>query len=289
MNPTNKTPSVVFLIPFAPRSVKTQWDTACAQLRQTLASIRNSTSGKFAVVVAGHEAPTFPVATDDRFHFRSLNHPLPEHPSRGVAVRLDKLAKISAAWEYAKANWKPKYVMKLDADDFVSSQLVGWLDSAGTAPGYLIKQGWIWRSEARWLIQRTETLDRICGSCLLIRSDLADQTGPFLTEVEGVVLGEANSNFAASDHYSLVPGSGISTLLSNDSHQRYAAQFAYLGHELPSLPFPAVVYRTSNVNSITRITAEARPKFKARMWLGKIRRLRLITPKLKSEFGLNAS
>jgi hypothetical protein len=176
--------------------------------------------------------------------------------------------------------------MKLDADDFISSRLVAWLDKEGGAPGYLIQQGWLWRSEARYWIQRTETLDRVCGSCLIIRNDLADQLGPFLTEVEGVVLDEANSRFAASDHYSLVPGSETSTLLLNDSHQRYAAQFAHLGYKLPSLPFGAVVYRASNINSITGITAEARPAFNLRMFLGKMRRMRFITLCLRKEFAL---
>ena len=52
----------------------------------------------------------------------------------------------------------------------------------------MFSHGWIWRTAARYFIQRTETLDRICGSCLIIRSDLADLTGPFLTEV-GTVAG----------------------------------------------------------------------------------------------------
>ena len=100
-----------------------------------------------------------------------------------------------------------KYVMKLDADDLISSTLVEWLDKADGEAGYLIRHGWVWRSGSRYLIERTEYFDRTCGSCLIIRSDLADKAGPFLTEVEGVLLDEASSRFAASDHYSLVPGS----------------------------------------------------------------------------------
>ena len=78
-------------------------------------------------------------------------------------------------------------------------------------------------------------LDRVCGSCLIVRSDLADRTGPFLTEVDGAALDQAGRRFAANDQYSLVPGSGIGTLLLNDNHQRYAAQFTYLGHRLETV------------------------------------------------------
>ena len=279
-------PSVVFLIPFASRRRKSKWEIACAHLRQTLKSIQNSTNGNYRVVVAGHEAPDFDVGFDSRFYFLALNHPFPSHDNYGVAVRLDKLTKIAAAWNYAKLTWNPNYVMKLDADDFISSRLVDWLGDANGEAGYLIKHGWFWHSGSRYLIQRTEYLDRECGSCLIIRSDLADKQGPFLTTVEGVPLDEASSRFAASDHYSLVPGSGISTLLLNDSHQRYEAQFSYLGHKLSSVPFSAVVYRAGNPDNITGIDGGKLRICTLRMLIGRIRRTRFITKSLRREFML---
>ena len=121
-------------------------------------------------------------------------------------------------------------------------------------------------------------------SCLIIRSDVADQKGPFLTEVEGFQLNEVGLNFAGSDHYSLVPGSGTSSLLLNDSHQRYAAQFAYLGHKLSTLPFRAVMYRIGNPDSNSASLETGRPTL--RMILGTIRRTKLMTRTVKREFAL---
>jgi hypothetical protein len=282
---TNDTPVVAFLIPLASRRIKSKWETACAHLRQTLKSIQNSSNGNYCVVVAGHEAPDFDVRFDSRFYFLPVNHPIPAPENYPVSLKLDKLTKIGAAWHYAKSTWNPKYVMKLDADDLISSRLVRWLDDAGTEAGYLIRHGWLWRSGARYLIQRTEYLDRVCGSCLIIGSDLADRTGPFLTEVEGAVLDETSSRFAASDHYSLVPGSGMSSLLLNDSHQRYAAQFGYLGHGLSTVPFNAIVYRTGNPESSAGIS-RGRTTYTPRMIIGKIRRIRFITKSLRREFML---
>jgi len=276
-------PSVVFLIPFASRTVKSNWEAACAHLRQTLISIQNSTSGNYRVVVAGHEAPDFDAAFDSRFIFLPLHHPIHVHKDRFISARLDKLAKYDAAWNYAKSIWRPGYVMKLDADDLISSRLVGWLENFGGEAGYLIKRGWLWSSGSRRLIQRTESLDRECGSCLIIRCDLADKKGPFLTNFDGLPADEAGLRFAAADQYSLVPGSGISTLLLNNCHQRYAAQFAHLGHKLSSITFNAVVYRVHNVDSITN---GRRRVHTLRMWLGSVRRTRYITPRLRREFML---
>jgi hypothetical protein len=193
------------------------------------------------------------------------------------------MIKMAAAWDQAKSECKPQYVMKLDWDDLISSRLVEWLVSATNEAGYLIRHGWIWRSQVPHLIQRTEYLDRVCGSSLLIRSDLADHTGPFLTHVEGTSLSPEGHRFAAVDQYSLVPGSETGTLLLNDSHQRYAAQFHYLGERLGTVPFNAVVCRIGHGNNAGRpFGAET-----TRMLLGRIRRTRLVTPRLRQEFMLD--
>ena len=209
---------------------------------------------------------------------------MPHHEDAVVSGRLDKLGKIAAAWNYAKSRWHPQYLMKLDADDLISSRLVQWLQNFGREPGYLVQHGWIWRSGARHVFQFTEYLDRVCASCLIVRSDIAEREGPFLTQVEGIRFNELNSKFAAADHYSLVPGSGTSSLLLNDSHQRYAAQFAYLGQKLSTVPFRAVVYRTGNPDSNSAALGTGRPTL--RMILGTIRRTKLLTKALKKEFAL---
>jgi len=119
---------------------------------------------------------------------------------------------------------------------------------------------------------------------MIIRSDIADQEGPFLTEVEGIRFNELSLNFATRDHYALVPGSGTSTLLLNDSHQRYAAQFAYLGQKLCTVPFRAVVYRIGNPDSNSAALETGWPTL--RMMLGTIRRTKLMTKSLRREFAL---
>jgi hypothetical protein len=278
-------PAVVFLIPFASRHVRPNWLSACNYLQQTIRSIRNSASQNYEVVIAGNEEPHVAERLDGRLHFVSVNNEFPAHADFRAAQRIDKLSKIAAAWGYAKSNWHPKYVMKLDADDFISSKLVGWLDENGTEAGYLIRHGWLWRSGARHFIQRTEYFDRVCGSCLIIRSDVADEAGPFLTEAEGVTLGSTGSSFATQDQYSLVPGSATTTLLLNDTHQRYAAQFSYLGYNLQTLPFDGLIYRLSS-DSVSGRSGDRVHKFSLRMSLGAVRRTRFITQKFRNEFML---
>ena len=78
---------------------------------------------------------------DGKLHFLSVNNQFPSHFDARAAQKSNKLAKIGAAWTHSKSKWQPKYVMKLDADDFISSRLVGWLDENGTEAGYLMRHG----------------------------------------------------------------------------------------------------------------------------------------------------
>lgn len=280
----SQAPRIAFLIPIPSPTRVRDWHLACAYFKQTLSSIFNSANGDYRVVVAGHEAPDFQLPSDSRFKFLHLDHPLPsqENGYYRAAVK-DKLINLEAAWKYARSTWNPQYVMKLDWDDLVSSRLVGWVENARGEAGYLIKHGWVWRSGSRYVIQCTEYFDRVCGSCLIVRSDLADRTGPFLTEVDGAALDQAGRRFAANDQYSLVPGSGIGTLLLNDNHQRYAAQFTYLGHRLETVSFNAAVCRLHEDNAGG---GESQGTQTVRIFLGRIRRTRLVTPALKNEFML---
>jgi hypothetical protein len=280
----NQRPRIAFLIPIASPRRARDWNLGCAYFKQTLSSIFNATGGDYCVVVAGHESPGFELPQDSRFRFLSLEHPLPPlEDGYYLAAIKDKIIKLGAAWKYAKSTWNPEYVMKLDWDDLVSSRLVDWLVSAEDEAGYRIKYGWVWRSMAPHLIQRTEQFDRVCGSCLIIRSDLADKTGPFLHSCDGAKFDNMSQQIEATDAHSLVPGAGTSTLLLNDSHIRADAQFAYLGHRLATVPFNAAVYRIGHRNNAA---AQVCRTPTVRMLLGRIRRTRLVTPRLKKEFML---
>jgi hypothetical protein len=277
-------PRLVFLIPMASSRVVTDWHLACAYLKQTLASVLNSTSDNYCVVVVGHEPPDFPLPQDRRVKFLAVDHALPsQQDGYWVAAVNDKMSKLAAAWDYAKRTWDPQYVMKVDWDDLVSSRLVEWLVSAKDEPGYRIKHGWVWRSTLPHLIQRTEQFDRSCGSGLIIRSDLADRTGPFLNSCEGAQFDEVSQEIEATDLHSLVPGAATGTLLLNDTPSRAEAQFAYLGQRLPTVPFSAAVLRTGHGNNASGRHNRIQT---LRMFLGCLRRTRLITPALRREFML---
>jgi hypothetical protein len=277
-------PKIVFLIPIASSREARNWSLACSLLKQTLGSIFHSTNANFRVVVAGNEPPDFPLPdSDPRFKFLSLDpSPSKGEDYWGAAVR-DKMTKISAGWEYAKQVWNPEYVMKVDWDDLISSRLVEWLASTRSEAGFRITDGWIWRPHHRRLLQHTEQFDRTCGTCLILRSDVADREGPFLHSGDGIRYDEKFQEQELRDSYGLIPGAQVSKLLLTDTHIRSEAQFAYLGHKLAPVPFSAAVYRIGHGNNAS---GSYNHTHTLRMWLGRIRRTRFITASLQKEFNL---
>jgi hypothetical protein len=281
---TNQRPRIVFLIPIASPRVVKDWQLACAYFKQTLSSIFNSTGGNYCVVVAGHELPDFQLPQDPRLKFLSLDHPLPsQEDGYYLAAVRDKMIKLGAAWNYAKSTWNPQYVMKVDWDDLVSSRLVDWLNTAEDEAGYYIKSGYVWNCGSRYLIQITETFGLVCGTCLIIRSDVADCVGPFWNATNGATVDENTRQIERTDNRSLIPGPGSGTILLNDDHGRAEAQFSYIGYKLGIVPFRAAVYRVQNRASVSQRGFKI-PTM--RFLLGHIRRTRLINDKLRREFRL---
>ena len=103
----NEEPSIVFLIPFASRKVRTNWTTVCKYLQQTIRSIRNSESKNYRVVVAGNEEPQLEKGCDGKVHFLTVNNQFPSHLGARAAHRSDKLAKINAAWTMPNQSGSP--------------------------------------------------------------------------------------------------------------------------------------------------------------------------------------
>jgi len=280
-------PSIVsFLIPFASKKVKKNWVKACDDLQATLSSILNSTNPNLNVVIVGNEYPTFNVESDSRVKFISLDsHSNVQHDSV-ISGRLDILRKMKSAYQYADQNFKPSYFMRCDADDLISNRLVQWLETAPSSPGFLINLGWVW-DQNKYLIQYSERHDRMCGTCLVIRNDYAKKEGPFLTNVDGVEFNEEQLAFSYKDKYSLIPGSKNTSILFNDSHTRFAAQFKYFGVDVKKIPFAAVVYKIRNQDSLSfKFDDRINKKYTFRECLGKWRRMRFISKKLKAEFAL---
>ena len=263
---------VTFIIPFASQTYAKDWNLSCFHLKQTILSLLNSVDSRLAIVVVGNDHPGNSFPSDDRVHF--ITTPLCAQLAKQrdtTMMAKDQISKMEIGWEYVNKHLPSRYVMRMDSDDLLSRHVVGFL-ATESGPGYRISDGWIW-NDGEWLfIEKTKKFDVLCGSSNIFRFDVAEKKfnlQDVCSPIPDYMLGvRTDLNFS---------------LISNRFHQYAGNAMALLNLDIGQVPFKAAVYRVGNVNSATQRMV----KFHSwRQFLGRIRKLRIISQSLKKEFAL---
>lgn len=128
---------------------------------------------RFAVVVVGNRRP--PMPDDERLHFVPVDFAPPSQvdgPRTGIAAVLrDKGTKLATGLAAARATGT-RHVMFVDADDFVSRRLTGFVEQHPDAAGWTITDGWRVNVERRALRAHHGDFHLQCGSSHIVREDL---------------------------------------------------------------------------------------------------------------------
>lgn len=262
------------IVPFAPRSFTRDWKLACKYLEQTIDSLLNSEDPRIAVVVVGHDYPGDFISTDPRVNFLRSDMATPPVAlaKDPVLAITDKLLKVRCGWEFSKKHLESDYVMIVDADDFLSRKVVGFLAQSGNFPAYRISDGWIWNTGSQLTIESTESFNLLCGSSVIVRADVAEK------EFDLEAISNSPPEYAVLAYAGKKP-----SLLINELHGYADKAMALHGLKICDIPFRAGIYRVGNINSHSRRTYKSHS---LRLLLGRIRRLRLLTPSIKTEFAL---
>ncbi len=250
------------------------WDTACSYLKQTIGSLLNSVDPRLAIVIVGHESPEECLPIDERIHFLSIPHPAPRSENKTTAtVARDWISKLELGFSFVKKHLPSDYVMRMDADDFLSNKMVGFLAQNTGVPGFRIANGWVWNSKDRIWIQKTEKFDLLCGSSIVLRTDIAEKHFSIDQVCNPIPDIIANGELGLKR-----------SLITNEIHACAGNAMALHGFEIVPVPFAAAVYRVGNVNSVAQ--RSTKQIHSLRFLLGRLRRLRLLTPSLRKEFAL---
>lgn len=262
------------IIPFAARGFARDWNLACDYLGKTIGSLLNSEDSRLKVVVVGHDHPGDSIPKDSRVSFIACSVPPPPLSTARDAVQIikDQRQKMLCGWTHVKDHQPTKYVMRMDADDFLSRKIVGFLADRND-PGFRITDGFVWNSRSRYTLEATEYFNLLCGSSVIVRSDLAEKEFDFEQVCESV-----------SESLLLAHGQSKPSLLINEMHACSGRAMEIHGLKIQSIPFRAAIYRVGNVNSYMQ---RDRKIHSLRFLLGRLRRLRFLTPSLRREFALH--
>jgi len=220
--------TLTFLIPVRHPDNSPDWSRLKANLAQTVASIAAQSNGDWRGIVianAGADLPPLP----ERFSVEWVHFPPnSRHEKSGGstedfldAFRIDKGRRVLMGMLRARDS---RFFMISDDDDFVSARIVQFVADNRAANGWTIDRGYVWDDGGK-ILYRHHRLNHVCGTTLIIRSDL---------------YGLPESFAAATPEY-------IKTMLG--SHRNIASILAERGTPLASLPFPGAIYRVGHSGS----------------------------------------
>lgn len=167
-----------FIIPFRARSTTRQWSNVCELLQQTLASVMNSSDQRSRVIIVGHERPEIDLPAKRCLFLEATFDPPPTETmdwpgdKRIFSWHTDKGRKLLQGIFRSRQD-SSRYFMPLDADDLVSSKLVGHCLDGDHPHGYFIDVGYRMNAETPgWLFSRRQFYHE-CGSSSILRTSIA--------------------------------------------------------------------------------------------------------------------
>lgn len=254
-----------FVIPLRSKRVSADWSLVSGLARSTVASACNQTHSEFRVVLVCHEVPewvsTFPQCTVVRAPFPPPDAALMNPEERLLGMRTDKGRKVLLGMAYCIKSGGG-HVMVLDADDWVSNRLAGFVADNPASNGWYIECGYRHDTVLPFLVYPRKRFYHECGSSIIVNA----QRMPFPAVLD----------------------------LSKDMNDQYVRRYevhayvpdcmARMGTPLDALPFPGAIY---NINSQSMYATPHRRKDSWFRLAGRvILKGRYFSRRLRREFGV---
>jgi hypothetical protein len=261
---------MTFIIPVRHQENAKDWGALKARLSQTAASIAGQSHGDWRAVVVANEGADLPPLPQQFSVERVTFPPNRLHDMASAdrelvydAFRLDKGRRVLSGMLAARDS---RFFMIADDDDFVSSGIVDYVSRNPDANGWKIEKGYFWSEGAGFLMQ-TNDFANLCGTSLIVRSDLYGLPATFA---------ETQETF-------------IKSMLG--SHVRIGGILAERGAPLGALPFRGAIYRVGHSGAHSKSSGLLRTYFLNRSMLRhplqllrNVSRVRPLSEALRREF-----
>jgi hypothetical protein len=225
---------LTFIIPVRHPDNSNNWGKLKARLSQTMRSISNQSSSRWrAIIVANRHADLPPLPRG--FQVEPVDFPPnPKYDRRAAGdvgtlhnyVRVDKGRRIAAGMLSAE---RATFFMTVDDDDFVSSQLAGYVSQHPDENGWYFDHGYLW-SEGSIVLAPIRRFFMVCGTSHIVKASLYD-----FQEI-------AKSRDSENAYTSQMLG----------SHIFITETLASSRNPLSSLPFFGAIYRVGHSGSHSR-------------------------------------
>lgn len=209
------------------------------QFEGTFGSMQGQLHESFGIVVVGNVRP--PVHFSSSARFVEVDFPPPSDTAGartgGAALEWDKGTKLAAGLIAAK-EFNPTHAMFVDADDFVSNKLAGFVSRNVDENGWYVEDGYFYNS-ARAVVWEADRFNTRCGTSHIISWNLA-----------GVPEGINES----ADQVNLARAYGLRIRYLFGSHTNTVRFASDIGTPLAPLPFRGALYTVGTGENHSGVT-----------------------------------
>lgn len=132
--PISDTPTVIFSIPLISRENARDWSQACANLKQTVDTLRRQTNPNWKAVICCQSQPDG-ITFDDQVQYLPFQEQVEGNDNHKKRRTITRYCNETHSGDV--------YLFKLDADDFVHPALVDHMIKTRDPQGYLIDRGYM--------------------------------------------------------------------------------------------------------------------------------------------------
>lgn len=166
---------IYFLIPLRAKNTSSNWDLTVKLLNNTLKSVFNQSESQFRVLIACHEKPAITMIDDHRLEIIQVSYPPPMQLKDQLTDKYyKKRILVRRAQEHGG-----KYIMFVDADDYISNRLVSWVKNHEHPSGWFIETGYEYDASSNSL-RITPKFNNICGTSAILNISVLN--GPVETD-----------------------------------------------------------------------------------------------------------
>jgi hypothetical protein len=265
--------AITFIVPVRHPDNANDWALLKKMLFQTICSVSAQASDSWEGLIVANKGADLPdIPPDVRENWEIVWVDFPPNPVflRGAqdvetfrnSIRWDKGRRVLSGLMVARG----KFFMVVDDDDFVSRNLVSYVERNLSANGWWFESGYLWGDGGRLLYCQSK-FSSLCGTSHIIRLGLLD------------VPSDLDS--AEPDYVKEILG----------SHQFVKKWLEGRGFPLEALPFRGAVYRIGHPNAHSRSRSFVRTLLfnrhsilKPHQLVVRLFRMRFLTRKIRSEF-----
>lgn len=251
-------PIVSFIVPLRSPDTTNNWSRVSWDCLNTIESILQQTDSDFNIYLVCNQEP-------EGFQANSKIHVIKDKfptPNTLQEMRKDQRNKVKKALVEIGRTGKGhnKFIMRVDADDFVSKKLVKFVKENQNANGFFCDWGYLFQQSCNYVMLQPKF---------------------YLASGTSAIVKFHQQDFPESED---APNN--TWLIRFWAHQRIVATMEEMGRPLRKLPFIGVVHQCGTGENISNVNMQARFKANLKQILKSLVLRRKLTNNIIQEFGI---